>query len=150
MFIDYYDLLGVTSEATSDEIKKVFRREIKKYHDDTNKGHGDTERTRQLIEAQILLLDTEARIKYNVEYLKYKTFINSKLFQTSNSDYTIQDEQLNKWMQNAKQQSKNIFEEIVEEFKESIKSSSKSMMNYLIYILPFLIGYLLIKILLNI
>jgi len=38
---DYYKVLGVTTKANNDEIKKAFRGLAKKYHPDANKGFED-------------------------------------------------------------------------------------------------------------
>ena len=125
MFTDYYELLGVNKAANSEEITSAFRREIMKYHPDRNMGNGNPERTRLLIEAKLILLDTEARTKYDKEHRQYNTFVNYS--QTSNQEYEIQDEQLGKWIENAKRQAKSVYKEILDEFKESAKASFKGL-----------------------
>ena len=37
-FKDYYAILGLNKTATSDEIKKTFRKLARKYHPDMNQG----------------------------------------------------------------------------------------------------------------
>lgn len=125
MFIDYYELLGVNKTANSEEITSAFRREIMKYHPDRNMGNGNPERTRLLIEAKLILLDTEARAKYDNEYQQYKTFVNYS--QTPTQEYEIHDEQLEKWIENAKKQATLVYKEIIDEFKQSAKASFKGL-----------------------
>ena len=144
MFTDYYELLGVNETATSEEIIAAFRNEIKKYHPDLNMGNGDTERTRLLIEAKLILLDAGARAKYDKEHQQYKTVVNNS--QASKKEYEIQDEELGRWINNAKQQAKSIYKEILSEFKESAKATVKGFKWYTItYLLPFIIGIILFK-----
>jgi curved DNA-binding protein CbpA len=63
---DYYAVLGLTPEATSDDIKKSFRSLAMKHHPDKN---GNSEESRQtfmkIVEAYEVLSDENARKKYD-------------------------------------------------------------------------------------
>lgn len=60
---DYYGLLGLTFEATKEEIKKAFRRATVKYHPDVNK---DGEKIfMQIKEAYEVLIDENERKNYD-------------------------------------------------------------------------------------
>ena len=106
-------------------------------------GNGNLERTRLLIEAKLILLDVEARAKYDKEYQQYKTFVNYS--QTSNKEYEIQDEQLGRWIENAQRQAKAIYKEILDEFKESARATFKELKEYAVIFVPIIIVLILIK-----
>ena len=69
-FIDYYELLQVSSNADTDTIDRVFRHLAKKLHPD-NKESADPERFRLIVEAHRTISDPETRAGYDVKYQEY-------------------------------------------------------------------------------
>ncbi len=65
-FQDYYSTLGITREATPEEIKKAFRKLARKYHPDTAKDKKVAEeKFKEINEAHEVLSDPEKRRKYD-------------------------------------------------------------------------------------
>ena len=69
-FIDYYELLQLSSNADTDTIERVFRHLAKKLHPD-NKESADPDRFQLIVEAHRTLTDPETRAGYNVKYQEY-------------------------------------------------------------------------------
>jgi hypothetical protein len=65
--LDYYNLLGISPEADTSEIKKAFREKAYEVHPDTSaKGHGDSEKFVELNTAYQTLSDQVLRRHYNL------------------------------------------------------------------------------------
>src|SRR5260370_6600017 len=66
-FKDYYKVLGITKEATNDDVKKAFRKLARKYHPDVNPGDKKAEdKFKEINEAYEVLSDAEKRKKYDM------------------------------------------------------------------------------------
>lgn len=63
MAANYYDLLGVSKTASSDDIKKAFRAKAHQLHPD--KANGDAEKFKQVNEAYQVLSDPQKRQQYD-------------------------------------------------------------------------------------
>lgn len=102
-FIDYYKVLGVSKDATSDEIKKAYRKLARKLHPDINPNDKEAHvKFQQLNEANEVLSHPEKRKKYDKygkdwengeEYEKYQQQqrSNSGRQQQANADFGGED-----------------------------------------------------------
>jgi len=64
-FKDYYEVMGVSRDATQDEIKRAYRKLARKYHPDVSKEPDAEEKFKQLGEAYEVLKDPEKRAAYD-------------------------------------------------------------------------------------
>ncbi|MER7519251.1 DnaJ C-terminal domain-containing protein [Streptomyces sp. NPDC126499] len=62
---DYYDVLGVSRNASAEEIQRAYRNLARRWHPDLNKDPGAEERFKELSEAYEVLADPESRARYD-------------------------------------------------------------------------------------
>jgi curved DNA-binding protein len=64
-FKDYYEVMGLSRDASAEDIKRAYRRLARKYHPDVSKEPDAEERFKQLGEAYEVLRDPEKRAAYD-------------------------------------------------------------------------------------
>ena len=62
---DYYEVLGVSRDATADQIQQAFRTLARKYHPDVNKDPAAEDRFKEVNEAYHVLSDPDTRKRYD-------------------------------------------------------------------------------------
>src|SRR3712207_4136611 len=62
---DYYETLGVSRDASEQEIKRAFRKLAAKYHPDVNKSEGAEEKFKEINEAYETLSDPQKKANYD-------------------------------------------------------------------------------------
>jgi len=157
MFVDYYELLNVAENASAAEIKEAFRKQAIKWHPDKNPGIDTTLQMQRINEAYLILKDLEARRKFDTEYQYFKGFrkeqrennrnagTNSQSAKSSSSakkendyeyaNYSFNDDILNNWVNNARNQSISLAKQTIKDFKgmvsvgikEGVKASGQAL-----------------------
>ncbi|RYE36372.1 MAG: hypothetical protein EOP48_29650, partial [Sphingobacteriales bacterium] len=154
-----HDLLGIAPAATDADIKTAFKRAALKWHPDRNVGIDTTAKMQQINEAKLILLDSDARERYNIQYTRYRTQqqqygarsesnANSKggsaqeKSQSSKEGqdtwhFEVDDEILKRWTANAKRQAVDLAKQTIVEFKgiagAGIKAGFSAMGTALVY-----------------
>jgi molecular chaperone DnaJ len=62
---DYYEVLGISKDAKKEDIKKAYRKLVKKLHPDVNKEAGSEEKFKEVQEAYEVLSDESKRRAYD-------------------------------------------------------------------------------------
>ncbi|MEO1094514.1 MAG: J domain-containing protein [Cyanobacteria bacterium J06638_28] len=85
-FRNYFELLGVTQDASAEEIKRSYRQLARQYHPDLNPGNKDAEERFKLLgEAYEVLSDPEKRAQYE----EYSSFWKQQGFRQRVSQFSF-------------------------------------------------------------
>ena len=69
---DYYEVLGVSKNATPDEIKKAYRKLAMKYHPDVNKDPGAEDKFKEINEAYERMLKSDVKYRFVIDMASLK------------------------------------------------------------------------------
>ena len=64
---NYYDILGLSKDASQDDIKQIYRKLSLQYHPDRNKSSGASEMFKKINEANQVLGDKQKRRNYDMQ-----------------------------------------------------------------------------------
>ena len=144
MFKDYYKILGISSSATADEVKKAYRNQSMRWHPDRNPGKDTTSVMQDINEAYNILKDPDTRARYDAEYAAYMSAKYSQANTvTTEADYEVKDETLKQDMGRARKDA----EDYVREFFASLKEDAgKARSGAWQAIKPYLVAFLVLQV----
>ena len=149
---NYYEVIGVSANASNEQIRKAYHKKIKQYHPDVFTGDQEICRqiTEELNQAYQVLKDSEQRKILDKKYGHYK--YKEPKQQSEKSDTPNQNQFLNKLkikFQQIKDKIKNIFSKSKKKEPKQKKVSDKVTTNKDLLILNiFIYGFLIIAIVL--
>ncbi len=91
-FIDYYEVLEASPNASTATLERVFRYLAKRHHPDSSE-HGDVKTFSRLVEAYETLTDPAARAAYDISYDEQKNQNNALVQETGHLSSDAADRQ---------------------------------------------------------
>ena len=157
MIQDHYEILGLSTSATKEEIKKAYRKLALEWHPDKNNTSNAHEIFIKINEAYLILYDEQARAKFDKEYeftfgknqkgKQPKEDYNQEPFNKRShkeANYTYYDPDLNNWTRSAKQQAKKYASMTFEEFSnllgDVVKETGRQSFTAILYAISGILG----------
>lgn len=86
MNTNYYQVLGVSTDATQEQIKKAYRQKAKEYHPDVNKNANAQEKMKEVNVAYDILSDPQKKQQY--DFSRQNPHMHSQNYTGTNQTYT--------------------------------------------------------------
>ena len=130
MFKDYYQILDIATDSSTEEIRKAYKAASMKYHPDRNPGKDTTSQMQDINEAYAILKDDDKRSRYDQEYKRFKqetTKVSEpKTTSWTYSTYDIKDENVKRDVDDAREYARSLVEEFMESLKQNTKVAAKA------------------------
>lgn len=132
MFKDYYAILQIHQDATIEAIKVAYKKQALRWHPDKNPGMDTTAQMQEINEAYLILKDEDARRRYDAAYLRFNAYkraqqqsektkeqekTTTKETSSDSRDFDIEDDLLERWMNNASEQAKEMVAQMLRDIK---------------------------------
>ncbi len=136
----HYDILGITSDASAEQIKAAFRRLAKIYHPDKNPQ--GNEQFGKILLAYEILVNTSSRQQYDskLKYGNAENFKTKKTNQSKRKEWSFSDEEL-KRRQYYKEHYKKEYERYAKE--ASVTRKNYNEYKYILFAAPLAVGLLM-------
>lgn len=128
IFKDYYKILGITHNATQEQIKRAYRRLAMEYHPDKNPDNKQAEeKFKEIVEAYDVLISPEKRKQFDnlLTFGKQTKYQNTSTTYKTNQDHS--QPQNNKHYYSYQHDDP---QKLWEEFKKDYKTKFSSFFNY--------------------
>lgn len=131
-FKDYYAILEIGSQSSSEEIRAAYRLLSKKWHPDLNPGKDVTQKMQDINEAYAILKDPVKKARYDFEYDNY--FRTDEIRQESEGrseweehkqEYEVHNEDLKQDIKEARKYAEDLVAEFFKNLKETSKVAAK-------------------------
>lgn len=144
--MNYYELLGINSNATAEEIKSAYKTQMKKWHPDINKDEQAVSMSIKINEAKDVLLDEEKRKEYDLflkekETKTYQKYSNVKRDTPNNNNSNYETHMVTKWeylKEYLKSDNISLFKKIISFVFVSLESLFCFIIKWFIILLSFI------------